>query len=241
MTVLYVAWQDPKDRQWIPVGRLSCDGDVYRFVYTKGAQQSPNFLPFGGMLDLTTVYESQELFPLFANRLLAKTRPEYPRFLDWVDVEQGHDDPLVLLARIGGMRETDSLAIFPCPAPQPDGTYLMHFFCHGIRYLPPHAIETIDKCSPGDRLLLMPDPQNPFDRYALALRTASAAMIVGYCPRYLSRDFLTVLEADPAQTHVVVERVSRDAPIQLRLFCRMTAPWPAQFQPCSEESYLPLA
>ena len=56
MTVLYLAWQDPKDRQWIPVGRLSFDGHVYRFVYTKGAQKSPNFLPFGRMLDLTSVY-----------------------------------------------------------------------------------------------------------------------------------------------------------------------------------------
>jgi hypothetical protein len=117
----------------------------------------------------------------------------------------------------------------------------MHFFSHGIRYLPPQAVETVDSLSPGDRLLLMPDPQNAFDRYALALRTASAAMIVGYCPRYLSRDFLTLLEAQPVATQVMVERVSRDAPIQLRLLCSLTAPWPAQFQPCSEESYLPLA
>jgi HIRAN domain len=241
MTVLYVAWQDPKDRQWIPVGRLSFDGHLYCFVYTKGAQQSPNFLPFGGMLELTTVYESRELFPLFANRLLAKTRPEYPHLLDWVNIPHDHDDPLVLLARTGGMRETDSLAVFPCPERQADGTYVMHFFSHGIRYLPPPVIEAVDTLAPGDRLLLMPDPQNAFDRDALALRTASIAMIVGYCPRYLSRDFLTLLEANPETTYVIVERVSRDAPIQLRLFCSLTAPWPAQFQPCAEESYLPLA
>jgi HIRAN domain len=241
MTVLYLAWQDPKDRQWIPVGRLSFDGHVYRFVYTKGAQTSPNFLPFGRMLDLTSVYESQELFPLFANRLLAKTRPEYPHFLDWVNIPHDQDDPLVLLARTGGMRETDSLAVFPCPEPREDGIYFMHFFSHGIRYLPIQAIETVDTLSPGDRLLLMPDPQNAYDRYALALRTASVAMIVGYCPRYFSRDFLTLLQANPVATHVRVERVSRDAPIQLRLLCSLTAPWPAQFQPCSEESYLPFA
>ena len=35
MKTLYLAWQDPEDRRWLPVGRLSFDGHVYRFVYTK--------------------------------------------------------------------------------------------------------------------------------------------------------------------------------------------------------------
>jgi hypothetical protein len=39
MKTLYLAWQDPEDRRWFPVGRLSFDGYVYRFVYTNGAKQ----------------------------------------------------------------------------------------------------------------------------------------------------------------------------------------------------------
>jgi hypothetical protein len=74
MKTLYLAWQDPEGRRWLPVGRLSFDGHVYRFVYTKGAKQSPRFVPFGAMRDLHVVYESAVLFPLFANRLLSKTR-----------------------------------------------------------------------------------------------------------------------------------------------------------------------
>src|SRR5207249_4959700 len=135
--------------------------------------------------------------------LLAKTRPEYNRFLDWVNVRKDEEDPLVLLARTGGMRETDSLAVFPCPEPCPDGTYYLHFFSHGIRYLPTQAIEKINTLSPGNRLFLMPDPQNAFDRYALALRTDSPVTLVGYCPRYFSRDFLTLLEAEPIDTKVI--------------------------------------
>ena len=38
MKTLYLAWQDPEDRRWLPVGRLNFDGHVYRFVYTKGAE-----------------------------------------------------------------------------------------------------------------------------------------------------------------------------------------------------------
>jgi hypothetical protein len=117
----------------------------------------------------------------------------------------------------------------------------MHFFSHGIRYLPSPAIEIIDTLSPRDRLFLMPDPQNAFDRYALALRTTTPVMLVGYCPRYFNRDFLTLLDADPVGTQVIVERVSRDAPIQLRLLCSITAPWPTHFQPCSAEDYEVLA
>jgi hypothetical protein len=86
MKTLYLAWQDPEDRHWFPVGRLSFDGHVYRFVYTKGAKQSPRFVPFGMMRDLHAVYESVVLFPLFANRLLSKTRPEYRDCLAWLDV-----------------------------------------------------------------------------------------------------------------------------------------------------------
>jgi hypothetical protein len=35
--------------------------------------------------------------------------------------------------------------------------------------------------------------------------------------------------------------VNLDAPTQLRLLCRLTAPWPEDSHPCSEEQYEPLA
>src|SRR6266852_6687237 len=106
MNVLYVAWQDPEDRRWFPVAQLTREAGVYRFAYTKGATRSQRFIPFGRMTDLNVVYESAELFPLFANRLLSKERAEYKNFLHWLDVRETEDDPLALLARTGGTRET---------------------------------------------------------------------------------------------------------------------------------------
>jgi HIRAN domain len=242
MKVLYLAWQDPKDRRWSPVGRLSFDGGVYRFVYTKGALKSPNFLPFGMMQDLYTVYESSELFPLFANRLLSKTRPEYKAFLDWLNIRNSEDDPLTLLGRSEGLRGTDSLTVFPLPEKGSDGTYRVHFFSHGLRYLPDCAVQVVEGLRPGSRLFLMPDPQNRHDTYAVALRTDDPVMIVGYCPRYLSQDFLFLLKTGTPDTpEVVVERVNKDAPIQLRLLCSFRTPWPASFEPCSDEEYEVLA
>jgi HIRAN domain len=242
MKVLYLAWQDPKDRRWFPVARLSFDGRVYRFVYTKGALKSPNFLPFGRMQDLYTVYESNELFPLFANRLLSKMRPEYKAFLDWLNVQNGEDDPLTLLGRSEGLRGTDSLTVFPLPERNSDGTYHAHFFSHGLRHLPAYTVQVVEGLRPGSRLFLMPDPQNRHDPSAVALRTDDPVTIVGYCPRYLSKDFLLLLKSGaPGIPEVVVERVNQDAPMQLRLLCSMRAPWPEGFKPCSGEEYEVLA
>jgi hypothetical protein len=237
MKILYLAWQDPHSRQWYPVGKLSAEDGVYRFVYTAGAKYSKNFIPLGFMQDLHAVYKSHDLFPLFANRLISKKRPEYKDFLRWLDLREDEADPLVLLARTEGVRGTDSLTVFPCPEKTPEGKYVAHFFSHGLRYLPDEARLRVTRLQPGDRLYLMPDAQNPHDRCALALRTNDPATIVGYCPRYISRDFLQVLLNDPNAVDVRVKRVNTDAPIQLRLLCTLTADWPQDFKPCSTEEY----
>ncbi len=237
MTVVYVAWQEPKERHWFPVAQLCFDRATYRFVYTKGALRSPDFMPFAQMPDLHQAYTSTELFPLFKNRILSKSRPEYSSFLHWLDLAPGEDEPLTLLARTGGERATDALRIVPCPTPSPDGFYRLSFFSHGMRYFPERIQTFINDLAAGDGLFLMPDPQNPHDSGALALRMVSPAVIVGYCPRYLSHDFRILLQADPLATRVRIERINRDAPWQLRLLCSIQAPWPQLFQPCSSEDY----
>src|SRR5207245_10322456 len=103
--VLFAAWQTPKDRGWFPVGRLTFDGSMYRFVYTKGARKAPGFTPFGRMQDLHSVYESTEIFPLFANRLLGSDRPEYRDVLGWLAVPGSEVNPRALRERTGGPAE----------------------------------------------------------------------------------------------------------------------------------------
>jgi hypothetical protein len=241
MKALFLAWQDPQTRGWFPVGKLTFEDGHYRFVYTKGAKASPKFIPFGLMRDLTAVYKSKELFPLFANRLLSRKRPEYNRILKWGDLRQDEADPLVLLARTEGIRETDSLTVFSCPEPNSEGNYQVQFFSHGLGYLPDQAVKRINNLAIGERLFVMLDPQNPYDRFAIALRTDDPATIVGYCPRYVSHDFLEVLGNNLDSVRVSVKRVNVDAPIQLRLLCTLTAEWPANFEPCSSEYYGELA
>jgi len=241
MNVLFVAWQDPFDRNWQPVARLTFEDNRFQFVYTKGAETAKNFVPFGRMTDLYSVYESKELFPLFTNRLLSKNRPEYKEFLEWLNIPKGKDDPLVILARSGGKRGTDSLRIFPCPKPTLDGKYLLQFFSQGLRYLGKGDVEVIANLNSGAQLFLMLDVQNPQDSLAIALRTENPPVFVGYVPRYFVADFQFLLNTKKDSVKVVVERVNQDAPIQLRLLCKITAEWPEKFQSCSGELYQPLA
>ena len=74
MKTLYVAWEDPEDRSWMPVGRLTVtEQGTYRFNYTKGAEMSKRFTPFVKLDELDAEYESDELFPIFRNRIVHET------------------------------------------------------------------------------------------------------------------------------------------------------------------------
>ncbi|WLE95155.1 MAG: hypothetical protein QTN59_10670 [Candidatus Electrothrix communis] len=124
MKSLFIAWQDPETRLWYTVGRLTREDGVYRFVYTQGAEATPRFNCLGRMTDLNAEYFSEDLFPLFRNRLLYASRPEYPDYVRWLDMENENNDPLLLLGRSGGKRATDSLCVFPEPEPDAQGSTL---------------------------------------------------------------------------------------------------------------------
>lgn len=244
MNSLFVAWRPPMPDQagWRPVGRLEHDGALYRFWYTAGARK-PDFRPFAQMDQLDRVYESADLFPLFANRLLSKSRPEYEAYLRWSGFDSDHSpDPIVVLGVTEGLRQTDAVEVFPCPVPDADGCYLNKFFLHGIRWLPEAAVERINRLHEGERLKLMLDLQNEHDPQAVALRTESERMQIGYVPRYLAND---VWELGSGCNwdfiEVFADRVNRDAPLQNRVLCRMHACWPEGFRPCSGQDFAPLA
>ena len=84
---------------------------------------------------------------------MSRSRPEYKSFVERLSVPLEEDDPMVLLARSEGKRETDSLTVFPCPEPNDEGKYELHFFAHGLRYLPAGAIALIEQFEVGDTTL----------------------------------------------------------------------------------------
>ncbi len=229
---IWVAWQDPIERRWLPVGRLSRDMGIYRFVYTQGALESDSFVPFAGLPELRGSHEGATLPPVFAQTLSSATGHVRSAGLA--------DDPLDLLALVGGRLGPNDIELFAHPINE-DGSFRFRFFVRGIRHVETSARERIRRLADGARLFLMADMQNPYDALALALRTADPSVLVGYCPSYIARDFRVVVESSPQATSVVVERVDLEAPPQTMLLCSMTGPWPRQFRPCSEEIYQPVA
>lgn len=243
MNTLFLAWQAPEKRCWVPIGRLTYDGVSYQFIYTQGvreAQQKCNFQPLESFPQLDRVYESNDLFPLFSNRVLSRSRPDYQDYIQWLNIPKDEDDPIALLARSGGRRATDKLEIFPCPEPSEYGEYHIHFFPHGLRHFPEVAQSRIERLHPDEKLSLMYDFQNPVDPKALMLRTEDN-ICVGYCPSYLLSDVFAVLHECAGLPIVKVERVNPPpAPLQYRLLCNMTACWPDNFQPFAGKSYQPI-
>jgi len=247
MKTLFLVWREPIRQEWVPVGKLSRKVDHYVFQYTKGAQKNSTFRPLTSFPSIDVKYESDKLFPLFANRIPEASSSDYPHYLEWLDVANG-DDRLALLARSGGRRATDAYEVFACPELEADGCYLIYFFAHGIRHLHSTVQDRIAKIKEGERLLLQWDIQNRHDPNAFSLRTDESIsgqsgdrMIVGYCPRYLLPDAFELLFSCSNEFTVTVEKVNdAPAPQQMRLLCKLTACWPTEFKPCSTELYQPI-
>ena len=243
MNALFVAWRARNDNGgvWGPVGRLHHDGQLYWFCYTQGARTLAGFQPFSSMDDLEQVYASETLFPLFANRLLSPSRPEYEAFLRWGGFDPGNPPtPLAILGVTEGIRQTDSIEVFPCPIPDADGCYLNKFvsFTESVG-CQSAAQERISQLEPGERLILMPDPLNSADPNAVAVRTEEKRTLIGYVPRYLAHDVCVLLyKCDFVE--LVVAQLNRDAPLQQRLLCSMRSCWPTGFHPCSGDDFRPI-
>ncbi len=243
MKTLFLAWQDPKTRAWFPIGRLTYDGTKYYFVYTHGATEAQvkyAFQPLLSFPDLNKVYTSVELFPLFYNRLMRRSRPDYKNYIEYLNIPEGEDDPVTILSRSGGRKVTDNFEVFPCPEPDENGLYQIHFFAHGLRHLPTCATERINQLQTGELLYLANEFQNPYDPRALLLCTEDHH-IVGYCPRYIVDDVFKLKNKNPEFVKVEVERVNPvPTPLQLRLLCNMTSEWHEDFRPFSSREYQPL-
>lgn len=246
MNSVFVAWRagGPDNGSWDPVGRLDHGPNGFRFVYTRGAKKLKGFGHLTGMPDLNAVYESDELFPLFKNRLLEESRSEYQNFLKWGGFDPDNPpDPLAILSVTEGLRQTDSLEVFPCPAPDAAGCFLTKFFLHGIRWMSSAAQEEILRLNPGQKLILMLEVGNEHDANAVSLRTDGLGqrLMIGYVPRCLAREVRALCQqCHPEFLEVAVERVNPNAPLQQRLLCRMSSCWPEGFEPCAGEEFQPI-
>lgn len=248
-TVLYLAWQDAVKRSWFVVGRLRRLPDQqYEFVYTQGyaqAREQANMQPILGFMETRRRYLSTTLFPLFQNRLMSRSRAEYPDYIERLGLGQVADqEPLLILARSGGRRVTDSFEVFPAPispsTPGGSSAYVLSFFIHGLRHVPEADQKRASQCAKGESLFLMADWQNPTDANSIMIRTEDNHLL-GWLPRYYCADVIELRNRDQP-IKVTVERVNPpSSPPGQRVLCCLAAPWPEGFNAFAGPEYQPLA
>jgi len=238
LKTVFLAWEDPSRRSWFPIGRLTFNGKEYQFNYTNGvleAKHKCGFEPLPSFPDFNNVYTSQKLFPLFSNRVMPRSRPDYPEFVQWLNIPEHEHDPIALLARSGGKRVTDKFEVFPCPEPDENGHYCIHFLADGLRYLSKSAIERINRLQVGELLYLAHEFQN--SHASRVLLCTKDHWIVGYCQRYLVDDIFEIISQHPELVRVEVDRLNQPpTPLQFRLLCKMTVDW-RDFRPFSSAMY----
>jgi HIRAN domain len=241
---LFVSWRSPHTRRILPIARLRFEAAThqYEFQYIQSVCSaiSEGFTPFPDFPDLSANYRSKQLFPLFGNRVMPSSRPGYSDFLSSLGLSLESANPMVILARTGGGRQTDQIELFPMPTAEAEaGCYTTHCLLRAIRYMPQPATELrIQKLRPNEQLFMMPDPQNPVDPSAIAVRTDDNVMI-GYLPAYLTSD-TRVLQDQCLKLDIFVARVNPPpAEVHHRLLCRIVSCWPQGFQPFATPPFQP--
>jgi len=242
---LFVAWQDQGTKKYFPVARLvrtkATTRYEFEFGYLNGAKEAiaRGFAPFVAFPNFDSIYRSDELFPLFTNRLMPRSRPDFAAYVQRLDLDPFSADDMTILARSGGRRVTDSIELFPLPDLTRDGCYTTYFLAHGIRHLNKSSADKAINLALEEQLYLQYDFQNEADPYALSMRTADR-VIVGYLPRYLLPDVHRLIQECPNQPEIRVAQINvPPAPIQQRLLCRMESCWPEKFTPFDTGDYQP--
>lgn len=240
--VLFVAWQNPGTRRIHPVARLVHreEEPVWEFVYLQGAREAAasGFVPFPGLRWLDLVYRSEELPPLFANRLMPRSRADRAAFLARLGLgEEAAEIPI--LARSEGLKATDTVELYGLPSFDAEhDRYRFFFFVRGLRYVP-GAEERVASLRTGQRLALVPDPDNTEDRLAIVVQGGSGASL-GWVPRTLVEDVHRLGELG-SRIELSAERINdRESPVQLRLLCRLEASAVEGYTPFSSERYRPI-
>ena len=251
MKSLFLAWQAPKDSRrssaWFPIGRLDAESSESkvtscRFRYTGGATRAHEELGFEPLVsfpDFKEDYRSEKLFPLFHNRVLSSKRADFPEYIDWLGLSREQADPISILSVSGGMRVTDNLQTFPKIETGADGGFQLRFFAHGLRHLPEASRERAGRLTPGEKLRVMIEVNNPATRLAVTLHSEDYAM-VGWAPRYLVEDLVTCITKAPEIEVTVVKVNHLHAPLNQLILVEYSGKAPDSHLLMSSQDFKPL-
>ena len=232
---LLVAWQHPGTRTIHPVAWLSYDGRMYKFAYIENALTVDGFRPLLGFEEFRRSYESESLFPLFAQRAMDARRPDFGRFVATLGIEGQVPEPWEQIALSQGRRQGDTLQFLPEPEVD-GGTLSYRFLLNGVRHvheqpLYPDGRElrvsrddveaALASLKPGTALRLAREPLNKTNPRAIIVAGPNDTP-VGWVPNLLLDDMHRLMSS--ADVHVTAAHVNgANAPSHMRLLARLAA------------------
>lgn len=242
MRTLFLAWQAPTDRAWFPVGRLDADTErsLYRFCYTQGVigAKKLGFHPIASFPMLDESYQSSELFPMFKNRILGSQRRDFAGYLASLGLDT--PDPIEILAVSGGERQTDSFEVFPKIEKEADGSFRCRFFLHGLNHMSELAQARAQHLMPGEPLGVSLELNNP--KYGLAIQlTSQDYEFIGWTPRYLVTDILKSITKAHDISAAIIKVNTDGVPLNRRVLVEIKGMLPADYEPMTDNIFLPLA
>lgn len=253
--VLVVTWQHPFSRKISAIGLLTKDlSSNYGFDYIENVRTIEDFRPLVGFPDLDKHYESETLFPLFAQRVMDPRRPDYTRFISSIGLSDA-PSPWEQLSHSGGRRAGDTLQLLSIPTPVEGGrgAWEFNFLVHGMRHIvgTVHNLGNLDvvvdrelqeaalsSLHPCDELSLIPELDNMINLNAIVVATSSGIPL-GYVPDVFTADLSLLPLQDMRCFAEVVNNVS--VPWQMRLVAKLVCNVPNGFQFFSAPAWKPLA
>ena len=217
-----VTWRDGQTPPRIhDVGCLSFDG-AYRFRYLDSARSVPALPALPGLPDLSETYgPAEDLFPVFAGRIMERSRSDFPSYVSALDLPLDAGD-LDILARSGGVSRGDRLVLTEEPTVEADGTTGCTFLVRGLRFAMPEPDvreAVLASLAEGARLEVRDEPANDVSADALVLCTAEG-VTVGWVPDALTFFVRRVVGASDGIS--IVQRLNSAAqPPHARLLVRV--------------------
>ncbi|MGN7190423.1 HIRAN domain-containing protein [Curtobacterium sp. MCBA15_004] len=192
------------------MAKLSYDADRYFFDYLPAAKTEASFRPLMGFRDLDEHYESDELFPLFHERVMDPARDDFRRVVEGLDLDPDSATPWEQLSRSGGGSEGDTLQVTPIPHETAEG-WACRTLLSGLRYFEKKSVQTqqgrtnpysssdhekvLASIRPGDHLRLRREIGNSYNPSAVLVFTEDDH-VVGYLPDWLARFVGPVLDEE---------------------------------------------
>lgn len=234
-----VAWQHPDERSVRPVGILQYDGTTHEFFYLRTVSKVKDFRPFLNFPDLSQIYRSPHLFPMFSQRVMSHRRPDYTQYLQQIDLADTAT-PWEQLARTEGKLASDTIQLMPEPEVDADGRTRSQFLVAGIR----HQIEDehqrnliLSRLKKGGELQLFDEPDNPVNSRAILVSTRDNVAL-GWVPNMLLDYVHDVRDYGPYSIKVTHVN-GPDAPNHMRLLVMIEGQLELDYRPFAGPEWEP--